>query len=80
MKIVTPRHANPQLRKVLDWTAVANGEEPVIEEVLGWIWEELPTKYTTHALRLLMRWHALNGEPWPTCEADLPTTTTPEGT
>jgi hypothetical protein len=72
MNIVIPRHEVPELRKILAWTAEECGEKPVIEEVLGWIWEEITPEYTAHALRLLMRWHAMNDEHWPASEDELP--------
>lgn len=65
MKPIIGSEHLPDIRTILHATAHHNGESAVIDEVIGWVWEELKDKDIAHMMARLMEWHALNGEPWP---------------
>ena len=43
-----------------------NGEKQFVEQLVGFIWEQMSNDAVGHMMDTLRKWHDLNGEPWPT--------------
>lgn len=63
MRAYLPAHT---LEEVLKETLSMNGEKQFVEQLIGFIWEQMSSDAVGHMMDTLRKWHDLNGEPWPT--------------
>lgn len=60
MKLYINPEDLPELRTILHATAHNADRASVIDEVLGWIWEELGEQDIAHMMMRLQEWHEAN--------------------